>query len=117
MPKTFLAKKQVMQFFKHSRVGRLLHFKEQGVTFRLALFSVPGVFTIGYLPIAHFFEDKCPSRNAHHGFIPIMKVYPSCFAHQEKSPPGFIPITILPIDWWSFTHHIFTHQRIAHPNI
>ena len=78
--------------------------------------TVPGVFTIGYLPIAHFFEDKCPSRNAHHGFIPIMKVYPSCFAHQEKSPPAFIPITILPIDWWTFTHHIFTHQRIAHPN-
>ena len=72
------------------------------------LFWVPGVFTIGYLPIAHFFEDKCPSRNAHHGFIPIMKVYPSCFAHQEKSPPGFIPITILPIDWWTFTHHIFS---------
>ena len=41
MSKTFLAKKQVMQFFKHSRVvGRLFHLKEQGVTLRLALFSL-----------------------------------------------------------------------------
>ena len=76
--------------------------------------SVPGVFTIGYLPIAHFFDDKCPLRNAHHGFIPIMKSYPSWFAHQEISPPGFIPITILPIYWWIFTHQNFAHQRIAH---
>ena len=41
MSKTVFPKNQVMQFFKHnSRIGRLLHLKEQGVTFRLALFSV-----------------------------------------------------------------------------
>ena len=75
---------------------------------------VPGLFSIGYFPIANFFKDISPSDKCLPEFLPIMDFYPSCFAHQEKSLPGFIPITILPIYWWIFTHQNFAHQRIAH---
>ena len=76
--------------------------------------SVPGLFSVGYFPIANFLKDislsdKCPSE-----FLPIMDFYPLCFAHQEKTLPGLIPITILPIYLWIFTYHIFVHHRIAH---
>ena len=75
---------------------------------------VPGLFSVGYFPIANFLKDislsdKCPPE-----FLPIMDFYPLCFAHQEKTLPGFIPITILPIYWWIFLHQIFAHHRIAH---
>ena len=75
---------------------------------------VPGLFSVGYFPIANFLKDislsdKCPSE-----FLPIMDFYPLCFAHQEKNLPGLIPITILPIYLWIFTYHIFVHHRIAH---
>ena len=75
---------------------------------------VPGLFSIGYFPIANFFKDISPSDKCLPEFLPIMDFYPSCFAHQEKSLPGFIPITILPLYWWIFTHQNFAHQRIAH---
>ena len=75
---------------------------------------VSGLFSIGYFPIANFFKDISPSDKCLPEFLPIVDFYPSCFAHQEKSLPGFIPITILPIIWWIFTHQNFAHQRIAH---
>ena len=89
-------------------VGRLV-----GVG-RLPPFSVPGAFTIGFLPIANFLVDISQSDKCLPGFSLITFNSSLCFAHQEKSLPGFIPITILPIYWRIFTHHNFWCQRIAH---
>ena len=75
---------------------------------------VPGLFNIGYFPITIFFQDISPSDKCLPEFLPIMDFYPLCFAHQEKTLPGLIPITILPIYLWIFTYHIFVHHRIAH---
>ena len=76
---------------------------------------VPGLFSVGYFPIVNFLKDISLSDKCQPRYLPIMELYPSCFAHQEKLPPGLIPITILPIYWRSSTHKIFTHhQIIAH---
>ena len=77
---------------------------------------VTGLFSNGYFPIEIFFKDISPSDKCLPEFLPIMDFYPSCFAHQEKSLPGFIPITILPIIWWIFTHQNFAHQIICSPS-
>ena len=77
--------------------------------------TVPGLFSVGYFPIVNFLKDISLSDKCQPRYLPIMELYPSCFAHQEKLPPGLIPITILPIYWRSSTHQIFTHhQIIAH---
>ena len=73
--------------------------------------KIAGLFSVGYFPIENLLKDislsdKCPSE-----FLPIMDFYPLCFAHQEKTLPGLIPITILPIYLWIFTYHIFAHHR------
>ena len=76
--------------------------------------TLPGAFTIGFLPIANFLVDISQSDKCLPGFSLITFNSSLCFAHQEKSLPGFIPITILPIYWRIFTHHNFWCQRIAH---
>ena len=77
--------------------------------------KVPGLFSVGYFPIVNFLKDISLSDKCQPRYLPIMELYPSCFAHQEKLPPGLIPITILPIYWRSSTHQIFTyHQIIGH---